>query len=70
MAEPNYRAIVASLGLDNKILISVRNDPEKEYSGIIERFLGKNLLPLADGCVFQTKEAQEWFPKNYKENQR
>ncbi|WP_311516627.1 glycosyltransferase family 4 protein [uncultured Anaerococcus sp.] len=63
MAEPNYRAIVASLGLDNKILISVRNDPEKEYSGIIERFLGKNLLPLADGCVFQTKEAQEWFPK-------
>lgn len=63
MAEPNYRAIVASLGLDNKVLISVRNDPEKEYSGIIGRFLGKNLLPLADGCVFQTKEAQEWFPR-------
>lgn len=63
MAEPNYRAIVASIGLDNKVLISVRNDPEKEYSGIIGRFLGKTLLPLADGCVFQTKEAQEWFPK-------
>ncbi|WP_276861675.1 glycosyltransferase family 4 protein [Anaerococcus tetradius] len=63
MAEPNYRAIVASLGLDNKVVISVRNDPEKEYSGIIGHFLGKTLLPLADGCVFQTKEAQEWFPK-------
>ena len=21
------------------------------------------LLPMADGCVFQTKEAQEWFPE-------
>lgn len=26
-------------------------------------FLGKMLLPLADGCVFQTPDAQKWFPK-------
>lgn len=63
MAEPNYRAIVASIGLSNKVVISVRNDPEREYSGISGKILGKLLLPLADGCVFQTPDAQKWFPR-------
>lgn len=63
MAEPNYRAIIASYGLKTKTIISVRNDPNKEYPGKIGKFLGKNLLPLADGCVFQTAEAQHWFPE-------
>lgn len=62
MAEPNYRAIIATIGLKTKVIISIRNDPNKEYSGIIGKILGKKLLPLADGCVFQTKEAQKWFP--------
>lgn len=63
MAEPNYRAIIASLGLKNKVIISVRNDPKREYNGRMGHFLGKMLLPLADGCVFQTEDAQSWFPK-------
>lgn len=63
MAEPNFRLLVASLGLNVKTIVSVRNDPNKEYAGKIGRFVGKCLLPLADGCVFQTKEAQEWFPE-------
>ncbi len=63
MAEPNYRAIIASLGLKIKTIISVRNDPNREYSGVIGHFLGKFLLPMANGCVFQTIEAQQWFPK-------
>lgn len=63
MAEPNYRSIVASLGLNNKVIISVRNDPNREYTGISGKILGKLLLPLADGCVFQTPDAQKWFPK-------
>lgn len=63
MAEPNYRAIIASHGLKIKTIISVRNDPNKEYPGKIGNLLGKKLLPLADGCVFQTSEAQRWFPK-------
>lgn len=63
MAEPNFRLLVASLGLNVKTIVSVRNDPNKEYAGKIGKFVGKCLLPLADGCVFQTKEAQEWFPE-------
>ena len=63
MAEANYRGIIASLGLNNKVIISVRNDPNVEYRGAIGKVLGKFLLPLADGCVFQTLDAQKWFPK-------
>ena len=63
MAEPNFRAVLATRGLPVKTLVSVRNDPNKEYAGKIGAFVGKVLLPIADGCVFQTREAQEWFPK-------
>lgn len=62
MAEPNFRAIVATMGLPVKTLVSVRNDPNKEYAGKLGRFVGKVLLPMADGCVFQTSDAQKWFP--------
>ena len=33
MAEPNFRAITACLGLAIPVVISVRNAPDKEYSG-------------------------------------
>lgn len=64
MAEPNFRAIIATLGLPVKTIVSVRNDPEREYAGKVGRFVGRHILPLADGCVFQTKDARAWFPKN------
>lgn len=63
MAEPNFRLLIASIGLNVKTIVSVRNDPNKEYAGKIGKFVGKWILPIADGCVFQTKEAQAWFPK-------
>ena len=63
MAEPNFRAIVASIGLKNKVIVSVRNDPDREYPGRITRFLAKTLFRFADGIVFQTEDAKEWFPK-------
>lgn len=63
MEEPNFRAILATRGLPVKTLISVRNDPNKEYAGRLGTFVGKALLPMADGCVFQTREAQAWFPE-------
>lgn len=70
MAEPNYRSIIASLGLTNKVIISVRNDPEREYNGMVGHFLGKKLLPIADGCVFQTTDAQSWFPSKLQKKSR
>lgn len=62
MGEPNFRAIVATIGLPVRTVVSVRNDPNREYSGKIMRFVGKYILPLADGCVFQTEDAKQWFP--------
>lgn len=62
MAEPNYRAILATAFLKTKSIISVRNDPNHEYAGKIGHILGKCYLPFADGCVFQTSEAKRWFP--------
>lgn len=62
MQEPNLRAVLSSIGLKNKVIVSVRNDPEKEYPGILGQVIGKMILPLADGCVFQTVDAQRWFP--------
>ena len=63
MQEPNFRAILATAGLPVKTVVSVRNDPNREYGGTLGRFVGKYIMPLADGCVFQTAQAQAWFPQ-------
>lgn len=70
MAEPNYRAIVASAGLKHKVIISIRNDPNREYPNILNRFLAKTLFRLADGIVFQTEDAKKWFPKTIQKKSR
>lgn len=62
MAEPNFRAILATRGLKTKVIVSVRNDPNREYCGKLGYLVGKYLLPKADGCVFQTEDARAWFP--------
>ena len=63
MKEPNFRAILATRGLHIKTIVSVRNDPNIEYAGAEGKFVGKVLLPLVDGCVFQTEDAKKWFPR-------
>ena len=70
MAEPNFRAILATRGLPVKTLVSVRNDPNKEYAGKMGRMVGKVLLPMVDGCVFQTEDARKWFPKRLQKKSR
>lgn len=62
LGEPNFRAIVAAIGLPVKTVVSVRNDPNREYSGKMMGFVGKYIIPIADGCVFQTEDAKQWFP--------
>lgn len=63
MAEPNFRASIATIGLNTRLIVSIRNDPRKEYAGILGWFTAKLLMPLADGCVFQTNDAKQWFSK-------
>lgn len=62
LREPNFRAILAAAGLKTKVIVSVRNDPVKEYSSQAAQFLARNLFRKADGVVFQTPDAQGWFP--------
>ena len=58
----SFRAMMATCGMKTKVIASVRNDPNYEYSGKIGAFIGKKVLPLIDGCVFQTEDAKAWFP--------
>lgn len=70
MRNANFRAIVSAWMLKTKNLISVRIDPKIGYRSKKAARLAKLLYPMADGCVFQTKEAQEWFaPKVQKKSQ-
>ncbi len=62
MGPPNIRMLLATLGMKVKKVVSVRNDPYREYGTGIKRFLARTMFGLADGCVFQTEEAMEYFP--------
>lgn len=44
-----------------KIIVSDRNDPNQEYKTFLYKFLMKKLYPKADGYVFQTINAKEYF---------
>ena len=59
MQEPNFRAMLASALLPVKRLVSVCNAAEKEYPGLGGFVTGKLLMPLAEGCVFQTEEEKD-----------
>lgn len=70
MQEPNFRAMLATAGLPVRRLVSVCNAAEKEYPGLGGVVTGKLLMPLAEGCVFQTEEEKRWFPKRLQKKGR
>lgn len=60
---PNKRMLLATIGLRVKKVVSVRNDPNKEYgASVLSRWFARRLFTLADGCVFQTEDAAAYFP--------
>lgn len=63
MGPPNERMILATLGLNIKKIVSVRNDPYREYGKGIKKIIANFLFSFADGCVFQTEEARGYFKK-------
>lgn len=70
MAEPNFRMLLATIGIKCRKIISVRNDPNKEYPNFLFKSLAKTLYNLADGVVFQTEDAMKWFPKSIQKKSR
>lgn len=63
MGPPNERMILATLGLPIRKIVSVRNDPYREYGSGIKKIITNFLFRFVDGCVFQTEEAREYFKK-------
>ena len=66
----NIRAVVANIGLNTHILVSVRNDPFKEYGSGIRKILANMLFRLADGYVFQTQDAASYFSESIQRKSR
>lgn len=57
-----YHAILATAFIKTKCIISIRNNPTTTYCSTYAKLMNRWLLPFADGCVFQTKDARESFP--------
>ena len=70
LGPPNLRMLAATVFLHTKKIVSVRNDPYREYGSGIIRIVSRNAFRLADGCVFQTEEAATYFPKSVQEKSR
>ena len=64
MGENNFRLLAANCFLSGKVLLSVRNDPYREYPTILSKFMAKVLYRFADGIVFQTEDARNFFPSS------
>lgn len=70
MSDANMRAILATSFSKTKNLISVRIDPRIGYKNPMKALLAKLLYPAAEGCVFQTEDAQMWFSKSVQRKSR
>jgi len=60
---PNYRALVSAWGLGIPVVPAVRQDPKSYYNSVVDKVLIPVLYPKAAGCVFQTEEQMQYFPK-------
>lgn len=63
IARINILTLIASLGLNKKIIISERNDPKSDSRTWFIKMATYLLYPLADAIVFQTTWAKNCFPK-------
>lgn len=65
--EPSFRILLLKIINNIPIILSVRNDPNVEYKSFKRKILMKMLFPLADGFVFQTRDAASYFSKKIQE---
>ncbi len=61
LPEPNFLILSLRSRYNFPVIISVRNDPQKEYRNKVYYMLMRLLYPKADGYVFQTGQAGTYF---------
>lgn len=71
LGNPNQRMLLAMRGVGARKVVSVRNDPNREYGpGRLRRAWVNWLFRGADGVVFQTEEASRYFREDIRERSR
>lgn len=60
---PNMQAVVADIGLKNRLIISERVDPSKYPQSKLGRILRDFIYHFADCIVFQTEDARNYFDR-------
>jgi GalNAc-alpha-(1->4)-GalNAc-alpha-(1->3)-diNAcBac-PP-undecaprenol alpha-1,4-N-acetyl-D-galactosaminyltransferase len=68
IARINIISLISSIGLNQKVVISERNDPKADGRSKLLEILTFLLYPLAKRVVFQTKWAQSCFPLKIQKN--
>lgn len=65
-----YRGLMAAYFIKIPVLISIRTDPAGHYEERSDKIQIPILFPRADGCVFQTQGAKEFFAPRLQDNSR
>lgn len=65
-----YRGLMAAYFMKLPVLISIRTDPAGHYEEKLDKIQIPLLFPRADGCVFQTEGAREFFAPRLQKNSR
>ena len=59
----NIYSLISKVGIDIPIIISERNDPNREPATVMRRFARNFIYRFADGVIFQTEDAKSYFSK-------
>lgn len=65
-----YRGLMAAYFMKLPVLISIRTDPAGHYEERSDKIQIPLLFPRADGCVFQTEGARDFFAPRLQKNSR
>lgn len=65
-----YRGLMAAYFIRIPVLISIRTDPAGHYEELSDKIQIPLLFPRADGCVFQTEGARDFFAPRLQDNSR
>lgn len=63
-----YRGLTAAFFMKIPVIISIRTDPVGHYDRPFDKVQIPFLFPRADGCVFQTEGAREFFAPRLQKN--